>query len=66
MDGGHMNDADRFRHSTSLVDDGTAARVSVTDSMLMVLRHGDGGDKAHWDDPDPLRLLSPEGPREDA
>jgi hypothetical protein len=61
-----MNDADRFRHSTSLVDDGTAARVSATDRMLMVVRHGDAGDQGHWDNPDPLRLLSSEGPREDA
>ena len=61
-----MNDADRFRHSTSLVDDGTAADVSATDRMLMVVRHGDAGDKGRWDGPDPLRPLSPEGRREDA
>ena len=65
MDVGHMN-ADRFRHSTSLVDDGTAARVSATDRMLMVVRHGDAGDKTRWDGPDPLCPMSPDERREDA
>jgi phosphohistidine phosphatase SixA len=59
-----MNDADRFRHPTRLVDDGTAAGMSAKDRLLIVVRHGDAGDKGSWDGPDLLRPLSPAGRRQ--
>lgn len=62
--GATTNHADRFRPSTRLVDDGTAAARSAADHLLIVVRHGDAGDKGRWDGPDLLRPLSPTGRRQ--
>jgi Histidine phosphatase superfamily (branch 1) len=47
--------------STSLADAGTVAGMSEEDRLLIVVRHGDAGDKASWKGPDLLRPLSATG-----
>ena len=47
--------------STRLRNVGTAAGTGGDDRMLIVVRHGDAGDKATWRSPDLLRPLSATG-----
>ena len=57
-----MNDAGSVpTPSTGLINAGTAAGIGAEDRMLVVVRHGDAGDKATWKGPDLLRPLSATG-----
>ena len=60
-----MNHADRFHDTLKQPIHGRAVDdTSAEDRVLIVVRHGDSGDKAHWDGPDLLRPLSPLGRRQ--
>ena len=60
-----MNDAGRFRDTLEQpVHDGAADDLRAEDGLLIVVRHGDAGDKDSWEGPDLLRPLSPVGRRQ--
>lgn len=60
-----MTDTDRFRDAVDqLGPDAAAGDVRTEDRLLIVVRHGDAGDKGRWQGPDRLRPLSPVGRRQ--
>ena len=57
-----MNDADRFRDDLQQrVHRAAVDELHAEEDMLIVVRHGDAGDKSRWEGPDLLRPLSPTG-----
>jgi 8-oxo-dGTP diphosphatase len=60
-----MKDADRLHdrlgHS---LQEAAADDLRAGDRLLIVVRHGDAGDKRRWEGPDRLRPLSPTGCRQ--
>ena len=60
-----MNDADRFRDNLQhRVHSAAVDELHAEEDMVIVVRHGDAGDKSRWDGPDLLRPLSLAGRRQ--
>jgi phosphohistidine phosphatase SixA len=60
-----MRHAERFRDEfQQRIPSATAGDLHAEEDMLIVVRHGDAGDKGRWEGPDLLRPLSLAGRRQ--